>query len=54
MSLCFNDRRTASKFVMAGLDPAIHPSAMNAFGDGLPGFRRAGGATAPQAGQARQ
>jgi hypothetical protein len=41
--------------VMAGLDPAIHPLRKTIFMkmDGYAGLRRAEGASAPQAGQAR-
>jgi putative ABC transport system substrate-binding protein len=39
--------------VMRGLDPRIHPL-HKIFDDGLPGLRRAEGASAPQAGQSRQ
>jgi hypothetical protein len=42
--------------VMRGLDPRIHQSSKDVFweDDGLPGLRLAEGASAPQAGQARQ
>jgi hypothetical protein len=44
-------RLNQTPLVMRGLDPRIHPSSEE---DGLPGVRLAEGASAPQAGQARQ